>query len=117
MPRGIDTQKPIRMKATGRRLHVVWHEREDGPARGKFWVDLRDNGGRRGFRYNRDGTPFDEGCPWGEIENFEEGSPFESVETVTPQDAYAPEKLAAKRKAEHDAMVDELGDSGAWGLF
>jgi hypothetical protein len=51
------------------------------------------------------------------IENFEEGSPFETVETVLPQDAYNPEALARKREREHNAMLDAMGDDDAWGMF
>ncbi|MBU6428540.1 MAG: hypothetical protein KGR26_06005 [Cyanobacteria bacterium REEB65] len=110
---------PIRIKATGRRAYIVWRNWDRGsPDYGTFWVDLREGAGRRGFRYNFDGTPFDEGCPSGPIENFiPDDDPFESVEIVTPKDAYSPERLAAKRAKDHAAMIDAMGDSEAWGMF
>jgi hypothetical protein len=110
----IDFTKPLRIKATGRRLHAGWHG-DTNPR--STWVALHPDPKRSGFRYFSDGTPYDEGCPWGEIENFEEGSPFETVETVLPQDAYNPEALARKREREHNAMLDAMGDDDAWGMF
>lgn len=112
----IDTEKPIRMKGPpSKRLFINWIE-WSGPDQGKFWVSGRDGSGRRGFRYNRNGTPVDPN-PWGDIENFTEGSPFEFVEEVTPDQAYAPEKLAAKRQAMNDALADELEGTDFFGIF
>ncbi len=110
--------RPLRIKATGRQVFMVWQEWEKGPARGTFWVDLHEGSGRRGFRYKDDGMPFDEGCPWGQLENFHvDDDPFESVDVVTPKDAYNPATLAAKRERERAAMLDAMGDNDAWGMF
>jgi len=111
----VDPTRPLRIASTKRQVYAVWTE-FSGPYQGMFWVDLRDGSGRRGFRYDRNGDPIDPN-PWGRIENCGDFSPFESIEEVTPAQAYAPEKLAAKRQAEHDAMVDALGESEAFGLF
>lgn len=97
----IDFTKPIRTKRSKLRLYPL--------SFGHFVIlgTIKDSHWKSGNEYRKDGTPTDEDCPWGPVENFEE-SPFEYVVDVH-------EERERERFEAH--VLEELGDNELFGLF
>lgn len=99
----IDPKKPIRTKRSKRRMFVVGRD-HDGVR-----LDFRQySHPTAGTLFGWDGQPANEDCPLGPVENYEEESPFLSVEDV---------KEKAERERFNAHVQDELGDHELFGLF
>lgn len=99
----IRSDQPIRTKRTHKRLFFK--------GMNGAWLRLdtrRDGPQSSGVLYGPYGEPAEASCPWGEVENFEEESPFLEVVDVK-------EKAERERFAAH--VQDELGDNELFGLF